>query len=432
MKIAATILVMFLWLAIGNLHAQNTTTVEALSEDISNNLDLELVATLFGEAKTLEDFEKSLNDPGTRISNLDLNEDDEVDYLRVIAKSENNAHLITIQAVLGFDQYQDVATIDVVKNSIGEAQVQVVGDEYLYGANHNFDVFFQYPPGIIDFLWSTIFRSWHSPYSYDYYPSYYQTCSPFPTYVYIQNINIYINNYNVYQYTTVRNSETCKEMQYLSRRNDYEIKYPDRSFALRNENTKKKADLNRQKTWAKIEKPKETNTKIATGKKVQKEWKTASELAGRKSKVNDKKVSVSTGKTMIKPTAKTSYNTITSNRSANQSVKKSTSNKSSVYKSKSSTPQSINKKPKKSDFGKAVLNSMVKSVAKTTASNTRASKSTSNNRTSKTYKSNTNTRPAVTNRTSYKPRPASSKSSKTYKSSSKSSGNSIKKSTNKN
>jgi hypothetical protein len=79
------------------------------------------VATLFGEATTLEDFEKRLNDPRPRISNLDLNE---VDYLLVIAKSENNAHLITIQAALGFDLHHKV-----VLSSCGRAQVQVVGEK---------------------------------------------------------------------------------------------------------------------------------------------------------------------------------------------------------------------------------------------------------------------------------------------------------------
>ena len=39
------------------LMAQDVTTVEAMSNDISNNLDLEAVASIFGDAKDLEDFE---------------------------------------------------------------------------------------------------------------------------------------------------------------------------------------------------------------------------------------------------------------------------------------------------------------------------------------------------------------------------------------
>jgi len=50
--------------------AQDVTTITANSDDISDNLDLEAVASIFGESKDLEDFEKRLNDPKTQISNL--------------------------------------------------------------------------------------------------------------------------------------------------------------------------------------------------------------------------------------------------------------------------------------------------------------------------------------------------------------------------
>ena len=75
---------------IASFSAQDLTTVEASNTDISDNLDLEAVASIFAEAENLEDFEKRLNDPETRISNLDLNEDGYVDYLRVVEKVEGD------------------------------------------------------------------------------------------------------------------------------------------------------------------------------------------------------------------------------------------------------------------------------------------------------------------------------------------------------
>ena len=99
--------------------AQDVTTITANSDDISDNLDLEAVASIFGDSKDLEDFEKRLNDPKTQISNLDLNNDGEVDYLRVMETSEKNVHSISIQAVIGKDQFQEVAVIDVEKDSKG-------------------------------------------------------------------------------------------------------------------------------------------------------------------------------------------------------------------------------------------------------------------------------------------------------------------------
>jgi hypothetical protein len=55
-------LLFILLIAIGNLYAQDVTTVKAKDTDISDNLDLEAVASLFGDSKNLEEFEKKLND----------------------------------------------------------------------------------------------------------------------------------------------------------------------------------------------------------------------------------------------------------------------------------------------------------------------------------------------------------------------------------
>jgi cystathionine beta-lyase family protein involved in aluminum resistance len=70
-----------------------------------------------------------LNDPELQISNLDLNNDNEVDYLRVIETVENRTHVIIIQSILDNDVYQDVATIDVEKTETIK-YVQVVGDVF--------------------------------------------------------------------------------------------------------------------------------------------------------------------------------------------------------------------------------------------------------------------------------------------------------------
>ena len=63
---------------------QDVTTITVKSEDISDTMDLEAVASIFEASKDLENFEKRLNDPKTQVSNLDLNNDGEVDYLRII------------------------------------------------------------------------------------------------------------------------------------------------------------------------------------------------------------------------------------------------------------------------------------------------------------------------------------------------------------
>ena len=121
---------------VSSARADETVTVTATSSDISENLDLKTVATVFGQSKDLEEFEMKLNDPKSALSNLDLNGDGDVDYLRVVETADGRRHLVVIQAVLAKDIYQDVASIYVEKDESEQVTIQVVGDEYIYGTNY--------------------------------------------------------------------------------------------------------------------------------------------------------------------------------------------------------------------------------------------------------------------------------------------------------
>ena len=301
-KILGSLLVL-LFVVCGNLYAEDITTVEAKDSDISDNLDLEAVASVFGEAKDLEDFEKKLNDPDTQISNLDLNEDGEVDYLRVTETSKGDTHLVTIQAVIGKDQYQDVATIDVEKKGKDETQVQVVGDVYMYGPSYIVEPVYVHPPVIFVFFWGPLYHPWHSPYYWGYYPPYYRPWHPYPRHRYRTNVNVHINVNNSYRYTSVRKSKTSIDLQKKSRRNDFGAKKPNKSFAKRNEGLKNKQELNKKRETPKSVKPKVNDVKKTTGKPVQKNWKPASEKASAASKAKNSRVSTSSGKTNSKPSS---------------------------------------------------------------------------------------------------------------------------------
>src|SRR5512133_1462568 len=102
MKTKIGILVLVLFTSFFSTKAQQRvrTTTRATNIDISDNLDLDAVSSIFADSKNLEDFEFRLNDPENRISNLDLNQDGYVDYLRVIETATDNNSLVVIQAVL--------------------------------------------------------------------------------------------------------------------------------------------------------------------------------------------------------------------------------------------------------------------------------------------------------------------------------------------
>ena len=65
--------------------AENDTTLLGLPGD---NLDLFAVLDLFQKSKTIEEFEKSLNEEKTGINNMDLNLDNKVDFIKVVTKQD--------------------------------------------------------------------------------------------------------------------------------------------------------------------------------------------------------------------------------------------------------------------------------------------------------------------------------------------------------
>ncbi len=267
MKIKNGLLIIALLIGLYSLNAQDVTTVTATDKEISENLDLEAVASVFGESENLEDFEKRLNDPKTQISNLDLNEDGEVDYLRVIESAKGESHSVTIQAVIGKDKYQDVAVIDVKKDESGETQVQVIGDVEIYGPTYVIVPVYVHPPVITVWFWGPHYNPWRSPYYWGNYPPYYHPWHPHPTSRYRKNVHVHVNVNNSYNRTTVKTNKTSVERQNKSKQNV-------------------------------------SNKKQSTGKPVQNDWKTDAEKNRKKSNVKNNKTSAPSAKSKPMPASK--------------------------------------------------------------------------------------------------------------------------------
>ena len=235
--------VLFLLLAIGfslmlpiSSYADETVTVTATSSDISENLDLKTVATLFGQAKDLEQFEQMLNNPDSAFSNLDLNGDGEVDYLRVIETADNNRHLVVVQAVLAKDIYQDVASIFVEKDDTTQSvTIQVIGDEYIYGTNYIIEPVYIHRPLIYDWFWGTSWVCWHSPYYWGYYPHWWRPYYCVDPFVYWDHCYWHHYHYPICSYRTGHHHHPHYRPMYQHvGRNDFAIRHPERSFATRN------------------------------------------------------------------------------------------------------------------------------------------------------------------------------------------------------
>ena len=188
---------MFVSASVFSQEQAETTAIAPVSEQ-GENLELSAVLDLFKDAKDLEDFEKQLNDEKVGINNLDLNNDSTIDYIRVVEKSEGNYRVIILQAVLGENQFQDVATINVEKVSEEEVKVQCQGDEEIYGENYYVEpeptvhVHVHLWP-IWGVMYAPHYSYYHSPYYWRYYPTYWHPYRPVPYTTYSGRTVVVVN-----------------------------------------------------------------------------------------------------------------------------------------------------------------------------------------------------------------------------------------------
>jgi len=109
-------------------HPQNDST--GLPGD---HFSLQGALDMFKQASSPEEFEKLINTPGKNVNNLDLNGDGEVDYIRVIDKTDKNMHAFVLQVAVSETENQDIAVIELEKTGDTTAMLQIIGDEEIYG-----------------------------------------------------------------------------------------------------------------------------------------------------------------------------------------------------------------------------------------------------------------------------------------------------------
>jgi hypothetical protein len=83
----------------------------------------------------VEEFERAINTRDANINNLDLNNDNHVDYISVLSYDQGQFYSIVLRVAVSSTEFQDVA-VEVSKNNSGRAIVQIIGDEALYGRDY--------------------------------------------------------------------------------------------------------------------------------------------------------------------------------------------------------------------------------------------------------------------------------------------------------
>lgn len=98
-----------------------------------DNFDLQGALEIFKSSTDLEAFEKSLNSESSQVNNLDLDGDNQVDYIRVTDRMDGKNHAIVLQVAVNENETQDVAAIVIEQTADSTAQLQIIGNENLYG-----------------------------------------------------------------------------------------------------------------------------------------------------------------------------------------------------------------------------------------------------------------------------------------------------------
>lgn len=163
--------------------------------DASEQFDLRVLEKLLKETADAAELEKRLNDKPL-VHNLDLDENDEVDYIQVEEFGSGDDRGLSLFVELPpldgetDPQIQEIASIQISRE--GErGEYQVRGNRHIYGNNHYYHSRF----GVGDYLmmrWMFSDRNrYRSPYGYNRYPSHYQRWDPVPNDRYRSNVRGY-------------------------------------------------------------------------------------------------------------------------------------------------------------------------------------------------------------------------------------------------
>jgi len=164
---------------------EEVSIVSPVSE-AAEGLDLKAVSELFKDSENLEEFEKALNNPETGVNNLDLDDNGEVDFIRVVEESSDETRVIILQVPLGKDEFQDVATIEVEKTGAEEYNMQIHGNEDIYGVDYYIapTVVHLHTWPVMVWLYRPAYRPYRSVYYWGYYPKWWRPYHPVTVKVY--------------------------------------------------------------------------------------------------------------------------------------------------------------------------------------------------------------------------------------------------------
>ena len=191
-----------------------------------DNFSLQGALQMFQKAGSPEEFEKLINSEDNSVNNLDLNNDGETDYIRVIDKMDKDLHAFVLQVSVSETESQDIAVIEIEKTGDTTAVLQIVGDGDIYGeeviveqdgggdddgsfidynykntlSGPNADYYGATTPRIVvnvwfwpsvRFVYAPIYRPWISPWRWRHYPTWWRPWRPLAWHAWYPGPRIY-------------------------------------------------------------------------------------------------------------------------------------------------------------------------------------------------------------------------------------------------
>jgi len=141
--------------------------------NLGDNLNLQALGELVKNSTSAQDIEDKLNNTGS-INNLDLNNDGQVDYIKVTEYGDGNSKGFSFTIDLPNNETQEIATIEVQRGD-GGAQMNIQGNQQLYGNQGYYQSHYSLGDLMIMHYLFSPHRPYYSPYRYGYYPSYYHS-----------------------------------------------------------------------------------------------------------------------------------------------------------------------------------------------------------------------------------------------------------------
>ena len=116
-----------------------TTYVTTVQKMASDGLNLQAVTDLATKVKSTQEFEQELNKPNNQINNLDLNEDNTVDFIKVTEINNDTGKGFSLTTEVAPNDEQELAVIQFeVDKQTQQATVQATGNPQVYGNHHHY------------------------------------------------------------------------------------------------------------------------------------------------------------------------------------------------------------------------------------------------------------------------------------------------------